>query len=228
MANTVLSKLRSKLRSEMKLDKLWRVWNDEECNDAIWEWILELQTYWNFKWQENRVFYPTFSSVIAQQAYTLPTDFQSVDQVKYDDRILESADFIELNAFYTTFPSWTPWNYSIFEWELQLTAIPNAIQDIDLIYRKFLTIPTTDSELSPFPFNFDRAIILFAAYTLLCQPWDNKNFNRATIKFDKRYKREAWKLFNTYLLPDRNQLRYKTNYQSRAHRYQTRKRTIIL
>jgi len=222
MANTSLSKLRSKTRLEMKLDKIWRVWNDDELTDAINEAILEVQNYWNFKWSENRDIFPLFDSVPDQQAYDLPDDFQSADLVKIDWKELDSADFIELKAFYSSFPSWTPINYSIFGWKLQLTPITTIIWDIDLTYRKFLPTLTDNADLSPFSLQFDRAIVLFASYALLTKPGDAKNFSRAQIKFDKRYKWEISKLYNAFLLPDRNQLQYKNSYRSPTRRISRR------
>jgi recombinational DNA repair protein RecT len=65
---------------------------------------------------------------------------------------------------------------------------------------------------------FDKAIKLYASYTLLAQPADAKNIGRANTKL-ARFRLEIAKLFNAYLLPDRENIVYKTSYRSTtAHR----------
>ena len=82
-------------------------------------------------------------------------------------------------------------------------------------YKKFVTLPTENDDESPFPKAFDKAIKLFAAYTLLAQFGDNKNITKANSKLS-RFKQEMAKLYNAHLLPDRENIRYKTAYRSRT------------
>lgn len=91
----------------MKLDRVGRVWSDEEWNDAINEAILEIQNRGDFKWIENQQ-ETTFPAIVDQQEYDLSTlvpNFIGLDLVKYDNVPLDSVNYVALKANTTTFPS---------------------------------------------------------------------------------------------------------------------------
>ena len=217
MANTALSTLRTGVRTEIKLDRLWKIWDDAEVNDAIIMGIEEVEAKGNYKfpqWQTDT----TFDTVIAQQEYdmeTLIVDFQGIELVQHDDRTLIPTTLKELKVLYRDFVDGAPTHYYIYGGQMGLHPIPNQIKTVDITYKKFVTLPVADTDLSPYPRAFDKAIKLYAAYTLLSQPADNKNLARAQSKLT-RFTREIAKLFNAYLLPDRQNIHYKTSYRSRS------------
>lgn len=217
---TSLSNLRTGVRSEMKIDRLGKIFNDSDVNSAINEAILEIENRWDYKWDENQKT-TTFNTVVDQQDYDLSTlisDFIAVDLVKYNNTTLNSSDFITLSALYSEFPSWDPQNYYLFGGNMWLSPIPTAISTVDVTYRGILSDLTLDADESPFGTNFDRAIKTYAAYILLSQPWDNKNLQRAKIKL-QRFEESVAKLIKTYLTQDRGQFQYKTVYSPRISSY---------
>jgi len=220
MANTSLSTLRSWTRAEFKLDRLGKVWSDPEVNDSINEAILEIQNKWDYKWDENQTS-TTFNTVVDTQDYAISTvasDLIAVDLIKYNTTTLSSTDYITLSALYSEFPSWDPQNYYLYGWNIGFSPIPTEINTVTLIYRWILANLTTDTDLSPFPTNFDKAIRLYASYVLLSKPGDTKNEQRAQLKLSN-FEKEIEKLIKTYLTQDRGQFQYKTTYTPRISSY---------
>lgn len=225
---TNLSKLRSMGRSEMKLDRVWRVWNNEEWDNAINEAILEIQNQWDFKWDENQKT-ATFDSVEDQQEYDIKTlipDFIGLDLVKYSDNPINSVDYINLKASYSQFPEWTPTSYYLYGGKIGLNPIPTVIDTVDITYRWILTDLEDDLDESPFGTNFDRAIVLYACYVLLNKPGDSKNFQRGEIKL-KRFNEVIARLYKTYLIQDKGQLWFKNTYTPRSKIYASRRRRFV-
>ncbi len=221
---TTLSKLRSMWRSEMKLDRVGRVWSDEEWNDAINEAILEIQNRGDFKWIENQQ-ETTFPAIVDQQEYDLSTlvpNFIGLDLVKYDNVPLDSVNYVALKANTTTFPSWLPTEYYLYGGNLGLNPIPVTGYDVEIVYRAILSDLVLDTDESPFGQNFDRAIVTYASYTLLTKPWDSKNFQRSEIKM-KRFNEIVGRLYKTYLIQDKAQFRFKTTYTPRSKVYASRR-----
>ena len=84
MPNTTRSALRTKTRKELKIDRLWKVWDDSEVNEALDEAIEEIQDKWDNNWQENQTEI-VFDSIIDQQEYDLDTnvpDYIGIDLVE--------------------------------------------------------------------------------------------------------------------------------------------------
>ena len=217
MANTQLSVLRTGVRSEIKLDRLGKIWYNPEVDDAIGIALEEIEAKGNYKFPQNQTDV-TFNTVISTQEYDMETeipDFQGIELVQYDDKTLYPTTLEKLKRNYTDFVTGTPTHYYTYWGNIGLHPYPNAIKSVDVTYKKFVTLPTTDTEESPYPKAFDKAVKLYAAYTLLSQPADNKNLGRAKSKLD-RFKKEIAKLYNAYLLPDRENIQYATNYRSRS------------
>jgi hypothetical protein len=87
--------LRANLREKMKLDKTGRIWSDNALNNAIDTAILQIQTDNDYNWSENNKEI-TLASVVDQEEYDLPVDFQQVDVVKYNNILQKSITRDEL------------------------------------------------------------------------------------------------------------------------------------
>ena len=220
MANTTLSSLRSFGRKTFKIDRLWKVWDDSEWNDAIWGAIEEVQNYGNFRLQENNAT-TTFNTVVDQAEYDISTsitDLQGINVVEFDNVTLDTITYEDVIMDNETIPTGTPTNYYIYNNKIGLYPTPSVVDTVTVVYNKKLTLPTDDADESPLSSEYDRAIILYAQYTLLSDLWDPKNVQRASLRL-QRFNKELGKLYNMDMLLDRNQLQYKNSYTPNVQLY---------
>lgn len=209
----------SKVRSEMKLDRTWRIWGDADVIDAINSAILEVQKKTFFGWQYNDTS-ATILTTADQYIYDLPLNIQGATVITLNGSPMRSTqkEFVVENEGYTG----TPTYYAIWNGKLQVFPTPTVSnQVIELYFQKILTPLVDTTDLLPFPYNFTRAVVLFASYDLFSQTSDSQNYQRGQIK-KQRYTEEINKLVLAYLLPDRWQLNEENiqrRYTPRVNRY---------
>ncbi len=217
-----LSELRIKVRQEMKVDRNGRIWDNSTVDDAINLAILTVQKASNFGWQVNDAC-QTIQSVAGQETYSLDENSQGIKLVEYEKDTIFTTQKLEIEALNKTLPSWTPRFYYIYNWALGLSPIPTTSnQEITIFYQKFLVPLSDDSDTLPFQSDFTKTVVLYASYDLFAQTSDAKNIQRASVKKD-RYKEELNTIRLAYLIPDSNQVRYKTVYTSPSRRWTTRR-----
>lgn len=219
MANTTLSSLKTKTRQELKLDRLGKIWDSWEVGDAIQEALTDIENKGNFRWQENET-EVSFNSVASTMEYDMETNipsFQAINLVQYDDKTLKATTYKELKRTYSDFLEGTPTHYYIYNGNIWFHPYPVDVKVIDVTYTKHLTLPSTDTDTSPLPTDFDKAITLYAAYSLLMKPADGRSQQKAFAKLNM-YKDVIGRLINSYLIPDRENMWYKSNYVPRQAR----------
>lgn len=210
MANSTRSVLRSLTNWEVKIDKFYKLWSENEYNTAVDEAIFHVNQLGGWKW-ETREKTVTGTTTASQQFYDRPTDFRSLSVIEFNDKELTEIQYEDLQRKYTTLPTWTPTNYYHYQGKIWLHPIPTTAGTLKILYRTEVTKLATDATESPFVYQFDRAIALYAAYILLSQPSDNKNLQRAQTKL-ARFKEEFTKLYKMFFLIDRENLSFKSTY----------------
>jgi len=217
-----LSELRVKVRQEMKIDRNGRIWDNPTVDDAINLAILTVQKAANFNWQMNDAC-TTIQTVAGQETYSLATDNQWVQLVEYNKDALFTTNKLEVEALNKTLPQGTPRFYYIYNWALGLSPIPTTSnQEIKVFYQKFLVPLSADTDTLPFPADFCKTVVLYASYDLFAQTSDSTNIQRAKVK-KERYQEELNTIRLAYLVPDRNQIEYKTSYIAPSRKAMTRR-----
>jgi len=201
--SSTLAQLRSKLRTEIKIDPNGKIWNDSTLNSYINRAYLQIQQDWNLDWQENDA--NTTYTPTAQET-TLPTDFWKVILIRYNWTELFPTTKAELKRQYTSFQSGTPYKYYLFSNKLWTDTIPSW-WTIDLDYKKINASLSADSDTSAYPLNFDTAIVKYSAY--LAWSATRGNAQTATEKLQE-YKNEVKTLSWSYVYNDANTLRFWT------------------
>lgn len=204
------SALRSRVRTNMKIDPKGRIWWDSDVNDAINTALLEIQKDWSYNWQENQT-ETSFPTVVDTQEYSLPVDLQRIRLVRNSWSILDSTTKENLKRVYKEFTGGTPTQYYVSQNVLWLHPFPKTSETVDITYNKRLPELVNDTDELPYPDDFIVAIVNYAAYDLFSSIWNTENLNRAAIR-KNRYDEEQSKLVNTYLAPDKWELLYKSDY----------------
>lgn len=218
-----LSELYTKVRKEMRVDRTGRIWSNEDIKDALNESIRTVQKATNFWWQQNDSC-QTIQTVNWQNEYSLDTNTQWIKLVQYNWKNLYSAQKEELLKDYETVPTWTPRYYYVWNGNLWLWPTPSVSnKEVKINYQKFLVPLENDTDTLPFPFDFTKTVVLFAAYSLFTQTSDSQNIQRANVK-KSRYNEELNTIRLSYLVPDSWQIEYKTNYISPSRKAMTRSR----
>jgi hypothetical protein len=160
-----LQTLRSKLRSELKIDPNGRIWNDTVLNRAINDSIGQVESEGNYDWHFNNA-ENSESTVIGQSGYDLPDNFVRLeaDTVLYDSASLRPIDynFGWKNKYFTT--SGTPSSYSVWGDKIYLAKMPDSIKSLQYLFKKKQTAMVADSNDSGLPSEFDLSVIKWAAY----------------------------------------------------------------
>lgn len=222
MPNTQRSELRSGTRREILKDRLGKIWDDSAIDKALDLAVEEVEARGNYKFPQNQTD-ATFNTVASQQEYDLETvapEYQGIDLVQYDNVTLYPTTLEKLKRDYRDFIEGTPTHYYTYNGQLGLHPYPSTIKQVDITYKKVVSLGEADTAESPYPKAFDKAIELYAAYTCLAQPWDQKNLFSARTKLEQ-FKKEIAKLFNRFLLPDRENIIYRNNYIPRQARVST-------
>ena len=106
------SQLRSKLRTELKIDPNGKVWSDATLNQFINSAYFQVQKDGNFNWRENDGNY-SFSLSSGTQEYALPTGFIRTDLVRYNGTELTATTKVDLKRQYASFVNGTPSKYYV-------------------------------------------------------------------------------------------------------------------
>lgn len=106
------AQLRTKLRTEIKIDPNGKVWNDTTLDQFINSAYFQVQKDGNFNWRENDGNY-SFSLTSGTQEYTLPTGFIRTDLVRYAGTELFPTSKVDLKRIYSSFVNGTPSRYYI-------------------------------------------------------------------------------------------------------------------
>lgn len=217
-----LSELRVLIRKRMKVDKSGRIWDNDSVDEAANLAILQVQKATNFGWQVNDAC-TTIQTVADQETYSLATDNQSIQLVEYNSDALWTTNKLEVEALNKTLPAGTPRFYYIYNWALGLSPIPTTSNiDIKVWYHKFLVPLSADTDTLPFPSDFKTAVTAYASYELFTQTSDAKNIGRANVN-KTRYQEEINTIRIAYLIPDSNQVHYKTSYIAPSRKAMTRR-----
>jgi hypothetical protein len=162
---STLTTLRSKLRSELKIDPNGKIWSDGTLNGAINQAVSQIQQDGNHDWHfnDNEHSIPT---VINQSAYALPDTFVRLEEgtIEYDGDQLNPADYGWLKRRDLTTTSGQPSYYALRNANIYLGYRPNAIKTLEFTYRSALTAMSSDATDSGMPSTFDQALIKYAAY----------------------------------------------------------------
>lgn len=205
------AQLRTAIRTEMKIDRKWKIWDDTEVNESITDAIDQISVDNDYKWEELIKTW-TDVTVATQQEYTLPTDFVTLDLVRISWNTLNSTTYKELKELYQSFPLWTSTHYYDKNYNLWFNPIPTTSSlVIDYEYRASATVMTADTDNMVFKDNMKRTVVLQASFILFSKFSDNQNLTRAKNK-EVLYQKELWKAKKRNSLWDIAQIHYKTNY----------------
>lgn len=205
MAN--LGQLRQATRQEIRIDRLWKIWNDDTINDAVNDAIKEVNKYFNFRWQFS-IKEATLNTVANTREYTLPTDFVRLDLIRALGVVLDSTTLLELKSDYQTFIPGVPQTYYINQNMLGLHPVPTEVIAIDYNYRSKEADLMADTDQTGLPNDFKRAISIYASYICLTQFGDAQNLQRANTK-KQRFSEEMGRLVQLFGVQDAEQLLYK-------------------
>ena len=204
------AQLRTSVRTEMKLDRRWKIWDDSEVNEAIDDSISQVAVDNDYRWEEllttgNDV------TVADQQEYDLPSDFVTLDLVRLNGIVLDTTTFKELKTIYQTFPSGSPTHYYDKDYKLGLNPITTTDWTaIDYEYRAAPVPMTDDADTMIYKDNMKRAVVLNASFILFGKFSDQQNLTRAKAK-EALYEQELWKAKKRNSLWDIAQIFYKNS-----------------
>lgn len=160
-----LQTLRSKLRSELKIDPNGRIWNDTVLNRAINDAVGQIESDGNYDWHFNNA-ENNENTVIGQSGYDLPDNFVRLeaDTVLFDSHELYPIDynFGWKNNYFST--SGTPSSFAIWANKIYLGKNPDQIKTLKYLYKKKQTAMTADANDSGLPSEFDLPCVKWAAY----------------------------------------------------------------
>lgn len=190
--------LRQNLRQEMRVDPSGRVQADTLLNRNLNQAIAQIQQDGDYNWGFNDADYST-STVVGQAAYTLPSDFVRIEAgtIKYNEYQLMPVDYRWLKGTNQTLAvNGSPSYYYLRNNNLNLFQRPDAINALEMSYRKQLAIMASDSDDSGLPLVFNEAIVLYAAY--LCWNDFSGKEDKAITSFQS-YNETMKGLFAQYL-----------------------------
>lgn len=209
------SQLRTSIRIEMKIDRRGKIWSDDEVNEAITDAIDQISVDNDYRWEELKKTW-TDTTISAQQEYTLPSDFVTLDLVRVNGVPMESTNYEDLKRLYKTFPTGSPFQYYQRDYKLWLSPIPTTWSiAIDYEYRASAPVMALDTDTMIFRNNMKRCIILQAAFILFGKFSDQANLTRAASRLEK-YRQALWEAKKRNALWDIAQIQYKTAYTPRT------------
>ena len=211
MAST-LATLRSKLRTQLKIDTQKNIWSDDTLNGYINDSYSRIQRDGDFDWQETMGGNQLTSTVSSTQEYTLPTDNARIDLVRYNgNELYYTTKVATKRKDATSVSSSTPSNYYIESGIIGLWPIPTASLTLDIDYRKRLTSLSDDTDAIDFNSDFDQAIVNFASYLA----WNGYRGSEDKGQIEiTAYQLELDKLLQTYLIFAQENLKFKTEIAS--------------
>lgn len=173
---------------------------------------------------DNLVFTATDTGKFSLQEYAVPSEFQRMNLVKQNKRLLDSSSLAQLQVQGDEDRQWTPLNYYIRDNKIGFSPIPTSVLTMTLNFRQRAPELVLDTDLMVLEDDFKRAIQLYASYILLSQ-LDSENIQRANIKL-WRYNQEIAKLNMIFRLVDEWQKFYKTSYRAPSRQAMTRRARI--
>lgn len=169
---TALATLRSKLNTELKIDKNDKIWSQTAKDQYLNQAYFQVQKDGNYFWRENQG-QNTFNSVSGTQEYALPSDFIRLDYIAFDNNNLYKTTLQDIKTFHATTQSSTPNQYYIYGSNIGLQPIPLSAGSVYMLYRKRLpTLTAIQDDL--LPEDFDDAIVKYAAYLAWSSPRGNE------------------------------------------------------
>lgn len=206
--SSTLATLRSKLRTQLKIDTQKNVWSDDTLNGYINDAYARVQRDGDYDWQETMGGNQLTTTVNGTQEYTLPADNARIDLVRFNGNEL----------FYTTkvatkrkdnknISASTPSNYYIESGIIGLWPIPLTANTLDIDHRKRLTSLSSDSDTIDFNVDYDQAIVNFSAYLA----WNGYRNAEDKGQFElQSYQLELDRLLQTYILFAQENLKFNT------------------
>lgn len=208
------AKLRSDLRTELKIDPNGKIWSDDVLNWYINSAYFQVQKDGNFDWRENMNGNTVFPTVIGTQEYSLPTDFIRTVLIRFDGTELWKTDKTTLKRELQTFQNGSPSRYYIYWANIWFDVIPDKVRNIDFDYKKRLASLTADIDEIAFSDEFDSVIVKYAAFLAWWSPRGNAS---TSVQKKQEYDLMLNTLLNAYIFDDVNDLTFTTS----RHRFNT-------
>lgn len=207
MAST-LATLRSKLRTQLKIDTQKNIWSDDTLTGYINDAYSRVQRDGDYDWQETMGGNALTTTVSGTQEYSLPSDNARLDLVQFNgNELFYTTKVATKRKDSTTVSSSTPSNYYVESGIIGLWPIPTSAQTLDLDYRKRLTTLSSDSDTIDFNVDYDQAIVNFAAYLA----WNGYRNSEDKGQFElAAYQLELDRLLQTYILFAQENLKFNT------------------
>lgn len=207
MAST-LATLRSKLRTQLKIDTQKNVWSDDTLNNYLNDSYSRIQRDGDYDWQETMGGNQLTTTASGTQEYTLPSDNARLDLIRFNGNELFYTTKIATKRMDTTnISTSTPSHYYIESGIIGLWPIPTTAQTLDIDYRKRLTRLSSDSDTIDFNEDFDQAVINFASYLA----WNGYRGGEEKAANElAAYQIELDKLLQTYLIFSQENLKFNT------------------
>lgn len=207
---TQLSSLRSRTRSELKIDPNGRVWSDAILNQNINEAVTQIETDGDYNWEFNDNSY-SVTTVDGTADYALPSDFVRIEYgaIKWDGGELNPRDYRELFRYNDMTQEGTVSWYYLRGSNIGLYPIPNQAKTLTFLYRSQLDSMVNDSDDSGMPSNFDEAICAYAEFLCWMDVNDREQQDRAMEKY-----RLALEGLNSQYLGRRDEANFEFTFES--------------
>ena len=203
-----LSTLRSKLRTQLKIDTGKNIWSDATLDLYINNAYGQIQRDGDYDWRENIGGSSTPTIVSGTAEYTAPTDMARIDLVLFGDNELKITTKEDVKRKEgATISQGEPSHYYIQGSIIGLYPTPNTIKTTEIIYRKRLTELSSDSDAIDFNTDFDQALINYAAYLA----WSGYRGASGNSQVEQQlYEKQMETLRQTYLVFSQENLKFNT------------------
>lgn len=201
---STLETLRSKLRSEIRIDPNDKIWSTSEKDGFLNDAYFHIQEQGHFDWPENEVPTATISTQAGVAEYDLEDDFILMTFIKSgSNNDLVQTTYEKVQRLGDTSQSAVS-HYYIRGNKVGFWPTPSGGEAITYVYKGKLPDMTTAVNCS-LPSTFDAAIAKYAAYLLFSTARGNESSAQAKlIEYDREFNR----LFGSYLLRDTASLRF--------------------
>lgn len=181
---STLSALRSRARTELKIDPNGRVWSDATLNQNINQAVLQIQQDGDYNWDFNDGDY-SVPTVASTATYALPSDFVRIEygSIKWNENPLDPKDYRTLFRNYDLTQEGTVGWYYLRGSNIGLYPIPDNAQTLTYLYRAKLATMSSDTDDSGMPDAFDEAICAYAEFLCWMDVKDKEQQDRAFEKY---------------------------------------------
>lgn len=182
---TTLSGLRSRTRTELKIDPNGRVWSDNVLNQNINQAVKQIQQDGDYNWFFNDNVY-SVPTVVSTATYAMPSNYVRLElgSIKWNNNPLDPRDYRTLFRDFDLTQEGTPGWYYLRGTNVGLYPIPNAVQTLTYLYRGSLTSMSADTDDSGMPDTFDEAICAYAEFLCWMDVKDREAQERAFEKYN--------------------------------------------